>query len=89
MTAGDPAAVGDPAVNREITDGGSGGEEIRVFANCAEMRTVYPKGVARADAAGNMVSGELRPLPAGVVVNTELYEANRARDGDKDGIACE
>ena len=26
MTAGDPAAVGDPAVNREITEGGSGGD---------------------------------------------------------------
>jgi len=26
MTAGDPAAAGDPAVNREITDGGSGGD---------------------------------------------------------------
>ena len=63
--------------------------EIRVFANCTEMRAVYPNGVAREDAAGNMVSGELRPLPSGVVVDTVLYEANRARDGDKDGIACE
>jgi hypothetical protein len=36
-----------------------------------------------------MVSGELRPFRRMPVFDDALYEANKARDGDKDGIACE
>jgi endonuclease YncB( thermonuclease family) len=63
--------------------------EIRVFRNCEELNKVYPGGVARTDVTGNMVSGELRPFGVQPHFDDDLYEANKARDGDRDGIACE
>jgi hypothetical protein len=53
------------------------------------MNKVYPGGVARVGVTGDMVSGELKPFGIQPVFDTALYEANKARDGDKDGIACE
>jgi hypothetical protein len=53
------------------------------------MNKVYPGGVARVGVTGDMVSGELKPFGKMPVFDTALYEANKARDGDKDGIACE
>jgi hypothetical protein len=53
------------------------------------MNEVYPGGVARTGVTGDMVSGELRPFRRMPVFDDALYEANKARDGDKDGIACE
>jgi endonuclease YncB( thermonuclease family) len=62
---------------------------IQVFRNCEELNEVYPGGVARTDVTGNRVSGELRPFGVQPHFDDDLYEANRARDGDEDGIACE
>ncbi len=81
----DPAE--DPPSDTE--DSGDGDGELRTFANCDELREVYPDGVAREDAEGDMVSGELREFSGSPVFDTELYEANTGRDGDGDGIACE
>lgn len=63
--------------------------QIRVFRNCAELNQVYPGGVARTDVTGNTVSGALRPFGIQPHFDDELYAANKARDGDGDGIACE
>ncbi len=62
---------------------------IQAFRNCAELNAVYPGGVARLGVTGNTVSGSLRPFGVRPHFDDALYEANRARDGDKDGIACE
>ena len=67
----------------------AGGLAIQVFRNCAELNAVYPGGVARTGVAGNTVSGQLRPFGVPPVLDDALYEANTARDGDGDGIACE
>ena len=62
---------------------------IQVFRNCADLNTVYPGGVARVGVTGNTVSGSLRPFGITPHFDNALYEDNRARDGDADGIACE
>ncbi|MQC48565.1 MAG: hypothetical protein DWG77_05660, partial [Chloroflexi bacterium] len=67
----------------------TGGLPIQVFRNCAELNAVYPGGVARVGVTGNTVSGQLRPFGVQPVFDDALYQANTARDGDKDGIACE
>jgi len=62
---------------------------IRVFRNCAELNAVYPGGVAKVGVAGNTVSGSLRSFGITPHFDDALYQANTARDGDEDGIACE
>lgn len=62
---------------------------VQVFRNCAELNVVYPGGVAKVGVTGNIVSGTLRPFGITPHFDDELYAANVARDGDKDGIACE
>lgn len=56
----------------------------RVFANCDEVWTVYPGGIAR---PGYRQIGP--PLKRQPHVDKALYDANPARDRDKDGIGCE
>ena len=62
---------------------------IQVFRNCAELNVTYPGGVAKVGVTGNTVSGTLRPFGITPHFDDALYAANIARDGDKDGIACE
>lgn len=62
---------------------------IQVFRICADLNAVYPGGVARVGVTGNTVSGALRPFGVTPRFDDPLYEANRSRDGDADGIACE
>jgi hypothetical protein len=80
----EPAPAPTPAPAPE-----TGGQPIVTFPNCDAMRAVYPDGVAREGTIGNVVSGELRPFTGTPVFDTPLYEANTARDRDRDGIACE
>ncbi len=61
---------------------------IQAFRNCADLNVVYPGGVARVGITGNTVSGSLRPFGVRPHFDDALYEANRARDVDQDGIAC-
>jgi len=56
----------------------------RVFANCAEVWTVYPGGIARP--GYKQVGPPLKKTPH---VDQALYDANPRRDADKDGIGCE
>ena len=57
------------------------------FPNCAALNKVYKHGVAR-KGARDRVRGTTRPV-TNFTVNTAVYNANTARDGDKDGVACE
>jgi endonuclease YncB( thermonuclease family) len=66
-----------------------GGLPVVRFRNCAELNAVYPGGVARSGTPGDMRSGKLEPFGRMPVFDDELYAANIARDGDRDGIACE
>ena len=55
------------------------------YANCKSLNAKYPHGVGRVGA---------RDKTSGTPVTTfkrsnALYEANKARDRDKDKIACE
>lgn|GEM_PF-840299 len=79
-----PGATPPPAPTPEAPAG-----SVEVFARCSDLNAVYPGGVARVGVQGNMVSGELRPFGRQPVFDDALYEANSARDGDGDGIACE
>lgn len=55
------------------------------FRNCTALNKVYPHGVGKRGAidktTGVRVTNFLR--------NNAIYTANKARDRDKDGIACE
>ena len=65
------------------------GVPVQVFRNCAELNAVYPGGVAKVGVTGNTVSGTLRSFGITPHFDDALFAANIARDGDKDGIACE
>jgi hypothetical protein len=60
---------------------------VRVFANCTAMNKVYPHGVGR-KGARDKVSGSSTPV-RNFYVSTAIYNANTARDRDRDGVACE
>lgn len=56
------------------------------YANCAALNQDYPHGVGRPGAVDH-TSGSA-PVTT-FTVDDRVYEANTARDRDKDGIACE
>jgi hypothetical protein len=55
------------------------------FANCTELNSVYPGGVAKSARVTNK-GGETKNTPA---VKPSIYKKNASKDRDKDGIACE
>lgn len=55
------------------------------YANCDELRAVYPGGVAKSKNWKNK-GGVLKNAP---VVNAKVYNLNASRDRDKDGLVCE
>ena len=55
------------------------------YANCKALNKVYPGGVAKSSKAKNK-GGKTKYKPK---ASSTLYEANKAKDRDKDGIACE
>jgi hypothetical protein len=55
------------------------------FKNCAALNQSYPHGVGR-KGARDKTSGT--PV-TNYTVSSSLYAANRSKDRDKDGIACE
>ena len=60
---------------------------VKKYPNCAALNKVYKHGVAR-KGARDKVRGSTKPV-TNFTVNTAVYNANTARDGDKDGVACE
>jgi endonuclease YncB( thermonuclease family) len=69
------------------------GNPLVVFTNCDQLRQTYRAGVARAGVSGNTITRNgqqvIEAFGTPPVIDDELYELNRARDGDKDGVACE
>jgi len=59
--------------------------QTRSFDNCKAMNEVYVGGVAKAKNWKNK-GGKLKNAP---VVNAKVYEANKGKDRDKDGLVCE
>jgi hypothetical protein len=57
----------------------------KTYANCAAMNAEHPHGVGRPGAVDHTSGTPVTNFE----VNKALYEANTARDKDKDGIACE
>jgi hypothetical protein len=57
-----------------------------IFADCKAVNKVYKYGVGL-EGAHNMVKG--KPRASKHDVNKAIYEANKKKDRDKDGIACE
>jgi hypothetical protein len=55
------------------------------YANCTALNKVYPGGVAKSSKEKNK-GGKTKYKP---MVHAQLYEANKIKDLDKDGIACE
>ncbi|WP_214795006.1 MULTISPECIES: excalibur calcium-binding domain-containing protein [unclassified Exiguobacterium] len=55
------------------------------FKNCTELNKVYKGGVAKSKTTKNK-GGKTRYTP---YVNKPLYDANKSKDRDQDGIACE
>lgn len=59
--------------------------KIVKFKNCKDLNKVYKGGVARTAKTKNK-GGKTKFKP---FVSKALYDANKGRDRDKDGIACE
>jgi len=59
--------------------------KAKVFKNCTELNKTYKGGVAKSASIRNK-GGKTRYKPH---VSKAIYEANRSKDRDKDGIACE
>ncbi len=57
------------------------------YSSCAQLNAVYRHGVGRPGAV-DQVRGSTAPVTT-FLRDAALYAANTARDGDKDGIACE
>ncbi|MFN8076044.1 MAG: excalibur calcium-binding domain-containing protein [Kineosporiaceae bacterium] len=57
------------------------------FKNCTELTKRYPHGVGR-KGAKDKVRGRTKPVTT-FTVSTTVYNANRGRDADHDGVACE
>lgn len=55
------------------------------YKNCSALQKVYPQGIARSSTWVNK-GGGIKLIP---VVNSKVYDLNKALDRDKDGIACE
>lgn len=55
-----------------------------VYKNCTELNKKYKGGVARRGAKNKGGKTKFKPF-----VSNALYEANKSKDRDKDGIACE
>jgi len=54
------------------------------FKNCTELNKVYPGGVAKPGATNKGGATKFNPK-----YDLRLYNANKGKDRDKDGIACE
>lgn len=55
------------------------------YKNCKELNKDYKGGVAESSSSKNK-GGKTKYKPT---VSKELYNANKDKDRDKDGIACE
>ena len=64
--------------------GASHADAATKFRNCAAMNRVYPHGVGLKKGLVNRGGKPVR-----YKVDPAVYTANKARDRDRDGIACE
>ncbi len=55
------------------------------YSNCSALNKDYPGGVAKSSKVKNK-GGLTKHSPT---VDGKVYEANKGKDRDKDGIACE
>ena len=56
------------------------GAPSKKYKNCTELRKDYPKGVAATKKSAKLSGAKLAPA---------IYKANKSKDRDKDGAACE
>lgn len=59
--------------------------KAKSYKNCTELNKDYKGGVAESSSSKNK-GGKTKYKPT---VSKELYTANKGKDRDKDGIACE
>ncbi|MEJ7647657.1 MAG: excalibur calcium-binding domain-containing protein [Nakamurella sp.] len=86
-----PVAEAAPATHSAAAIVAKAPAKPRVFKNCTDMNKVYKHGVGR-KGAKDLANGKPKPKSTAVTnfrIDTALYNANKLRDGDKDGIACE
>lgn len=57
----------------------------KAFPNCSAVQKVYPHGIAKSTAAARTATG-LKGTPK---ISASLYAANKSKDRDGDGVACE
>lgn len=59
--------------------------EAKTFKNCTDLRKTYKYGVALSSKSANKGTDQIFTPK----VSPALYKANKSKDADKDGIACE
>jgi hypothetical protein len=67
-----------------ITTGGVA-DAARTYSNCTKLNKVYPHGVGKPGARDKTSGARVTNFKR----SRALYKANKARDRDGDGIACE
>lgn len=67
------------------TDNAAAKTKIKAYPNCKALNKDYKGGVAKSKTTKNK-GGKTHYKP---YVSKDLYNKNKARDRDKDGIACE
>ncbi len=67
--------------------GGPAEAAAKTYANCAALNKVYKHGVGL-KGAKDKVRGATKPVTT-FTRNNAVYKANKSRDRDKDGVACE
>lgn len=77
------------AVAQQVSAATVSKSAVPVFKNCAALNAKYPGGVAKAGIKFNLVNGKKKTFSKRPTFSTALYTANKKRDRDKDGIACE
>lgn len=60
---------------------------VQKFKNCAQLNQKYAHGVGKSGARDKVSNPRL--AVKNFTVNTNVYNANKGLDRDKDGIACE
>jgi outer membrane biosynthesis protein TonB len=59
------------------------------YPSCKAVKKAYSGGIAKASITSNKVHGKSKALKGVVLHNSELYNANKKLDTDRDGILCE
>lgn len=86
-------AVAVPSTISAVDSASAATASATKYSNCTAVHKTYSGGIAKSGVKSNTVTSKgkvtHRALKGKVKVDTNLYNANKGLDRDKDGVACE